>query len=220
MNEYLILKYLHLLAFVYWLGGDLGTFLASRYVIKDDISPEARATALKVMMACDQAPKSSMPLILPLGLQMTQFLGLTSLPTWLMVLIWLVALVWTFNVQFLYFSQSPDAKARVTRLDYAIRIAVIGVIIGFCGLALVQGGWIGAQWVITKLLIFASMVAAGLIVRVRIKPFVAAFGQMMSSGATPELNQTMRSSLGQVRPYVWYIWAGLFVNAALGLRLL
>ena len=38
MNEYLLLKFAHLRAFVYWLGGDLGTFLASRYVIRDDLS--------------------------------------------------------------------------------------------------------------------------------------------------------------------------------------
>ena len=39
------LLYVHVLALVYWLGGDLGTFLASRYITRSDLGVEARKTA-------------------------------------------------------------------------------------------------------------------------------------------------------------------------------
>ena len=70
MSTYLLIKYAHLLAFVYWLGGDLGTFLASRQVVNSSNSPEARSVALKIMLACDMGPKLAMPIILPLGMQL------------------------------------------------------------------------------------------------------------------------------------------------------
>jgi len=219
VNDYLILKFLHLLAFVYWLGGDLGTFLASRHVVREDIEPESRATALKIMLACDQGPKSCMPLIFPLGLQMGQISGLTSLPAWAMILVWLLALVWSINVQYLYFTDNQAAKARVTQFDFGLRVAVILGVVLYAGGALLSGNWIGADWMAWKMLIFAGLVACGLLIRVKLKPFVVAFGQMMATGASPEVNSAMTRSLGQVRPWVWLIWLGLFANAAIGLHL-
>ena len=55
--ELLFFKYAHIIAMVYWLGGDLGTFFASNQVINRGLSPQARQTALKIMLACDRAPK-------------------------------------------------------------------------------------------------------------------------------------------------------------------
>ncbi|MEP5763724.1 MAG: hypothetical protein ABJ308_03990 [Halieaceae bacterium] len=220
MNEYLFLKFLHVLAFVYWLGGDLGTFLASRQVVREDLGAEARATALKIMLACDQGPKTAMPLIFPLGLQMAQSSGLTQLPAWLMLVIWLLALVWAGIVQYLFFSQDPAARARVGRIDFGLRLAVIVAIVISAGAALLGYHWVAAGWMVWKMLIFAAMVGCGLLIRIKLKPFVAAFAQLMSAGASPAVNQAMQQALARVRPWVWMIWLGLFVNAALGLHLL
>ena len=220
MNEYLLLKFFHLLAFVYWLGGDLGTFLSSRYVVRDDISEESRAIALKIMLACDQGPKSCMPLIFPLGLQLGQISGITHLPFWTMALVWLLALVWSCNVQYLYFTDNQAAKARVARFDFALRLAVIVLVVGYAGGSLAGAGWITTDWMAWKMLVFAALVSCGLFIRVRLKPFVSAFGQMMAGGASPQVNAAMALSLDRVRLWVWLIWLGLLVSAAIGLRLI
>ena len=34
---YTVLLYVHVLALVYWLGGDLGTYLSSRHVLNRDL---------------------------------------------------------------------------------------------------------------------------------------------------------------------------------------
>ena len=34
---YSALLYIHVLALVYWLGGDLGTYLSSRHVLRSDL---------------------------------------------------------------------------------------------------------------------------------------------------------------------------------------
>ena len=93
MNEYLLLKFAHILAFVYWLGGDLGTFLASREVINRDHSPQARHVALKIMLACDMGPKLAMPLILPLGVHLAALGGWMTVPTAALIAIWLLSLI-------------------------------------------------------------------------------------------------------------------------------
>ena len=60
--------FLHVLLLVYWLGGDLGTFYSSRYIVKPDLSVEARSTALKIMSFCDVFPRICLVLFLPSGI--------------------------------------------------------------------------------------------------------------------------------------------------------
>ena len=38
---YTLLLYVHVLALVYWLGGDLGTFLSSRHVLRSELGVES-----------------------------------------------------------------------------------------------------------------------------------------------------------------------------------
>jgi hypothetical protein len=220
VTEYLLLKFLHLLAFVYWLGGDLGTFFASRFVVRDDLSVETRATALKIMLGCDQGPKTCMPLMFPLGLQLGQSMGLTSLPGPIMGLVWVLAAIWSCNVQYLYFSDKQEAKARVTRIDFYLRVLVILLIVGYAGGALATGLWITADWLAVKMLVFAALVGCGLLIRIGLRPFVAAFGQLVTSGPSAEINTALSVTLSKVRPYVYLIWLGLLLNAAIGLHLI
>ena len=105
MNEYLLLKFAHIIAFVYWLGGDLGTFIASRQVANDKLSAESRHVALKIMLACDMGPKLAMPLILPLGVQLAATAGMATLPGWALLCLWLVSAYW-FTVVMVLFSLS------------------------------------------------------------------------------------------------------------------
>jgi hypothetical protein len=220
VTEILALKFLHLLAFVYWLGGDLGTFFASRFVTRDDLSPETRAIALKIMLGCDQGPKTCMPLIFPLGLQLGQSMGITSLPVPAMLLVWTVALAWSVNVQYLYFSDNETGKARVTAFDFWLRVAVAVAVAASAVGALVSGAWITADWFAWKMLIFAGLVCCGLMIRVKLRPFVVAFGQLLTAGPSADINRTLAATLAKVRPYVYTIWAGLLLNAAIGLHLL
>ena len=78
----------------------------------------------------------------------------------------------------------------------------------------------GSAWAAWKVMIFAAMVACGIAIRLRLKPFIPAFAEMMSNGASDAGNRAMATSIGRCRPWVWCIWAGLFANAALDLHLI
>lgn len=220
MTDYLILKLLHLLAFVYWLGGDLGTFLASRHVVDAKLSPAQRHTALKIMLACDQGPKLGMPLIFALGFHMAAKIGYLAAPTAAVVAVWLVCLAWFANVNWLYFTQNAAAKAKVAQFDLGFRVVVVlGLAIAGVG-SLVGEGFIKADWLSLKVLIFALMVSCGIYIRIQLKPFVAAFGALMTKGSSPEIEAVLTRALARCRPAVYLIWLGLVAAAALGLHLL
>ncbi len=220
MSFYLSLKLLHILAFVYWLGGDLGTFFSSRFVVDDRLSPAQRGTALKIMLGCDQGPKLAMPLIFALGYSMSMQLDYIVAPGWSEVLVWLIALLWFANVNYLYFTQNMAAKARLSRIDLSFRVAMVAGLVCAAVLALLGDSAIGPDWLALKILIFAALVACGIYIRIQLKPFVAAFTQLMTQGSSPEVEGTLNQALGRCRPAVYLIWIGLILNAALGIHLI
>jgi hypothetical protein len=217
---YLFAKLAHILGFVYWLGGDLGTFFGSKYVIDPSKSPEARAMALKIMLACDQGPKIAMPLIFPLGMEMAANLGLVEVILPLRWAVWIVAIIWCFNVNYLYFSKNIAVKKIVTRIDFWIRIAAVITITAYAIIGLAEEQLIKADWISHKMLIFAVMVVFGLLIRIALKPFPADFRLLMTEGSSDALNARLTRQMKLAKPWVWGIWAGLFANAMIGVHLL
>jgi hypothetical protein len=59
-----------------------------------------------------------------------------------------------------------------------------------------------------------------LIIRIKLRPFGAAFSSLANGNANDEDNRNIRSSLDATRPFVISIWIGLIASAALGLHLL
>lgn len=220
MTTYLTLKLLHILAFVYWLGGDLGTFFSSRFVADPTLSPAQRGTALKIMLGCDQGPKLAMPLIFAIGYSMSTQLSMIHAPAWLEAAVWLIALIWFANVNYLYFTQNQEAKARLSQIDLWFRVIVVIGLLAVAAFSLAGTGPIAAGWLALKIAIFASLVACGIWIRIQLKPFVTAFMQLMTSGSNDDIEATLSRALGRCRPAVYLIWVGLIVNAALGLHLI
>lgn len=218
--SYLFLKLLHLIAMVYWLGGDLGTFYSSRFVVDPKLSPAQRHTALKIMLGCDQGPKLCMPLIFAIGWSMSTQIGLMAAPAFVEVLVWIVALGWFANVNYLYFTQNQQAKARIAQIDLWFRVGVVALLVTLGVASLFGKGPFGADWLAAKVLVFAALVACGIYIRIQLKPFVAAFGQLMAKGSSPDVEATLSRALARCRPPVYLIWTGLIVNAALGIHLL
>ena len=220
MTTYLFLKLLHILAFVYWLGGDLGTYFSSRFVVDPKLSPAQRGTALKIMLGCDQGPKLCMPLIFSIGFSMSTTLSFIVAPLWAELLVWLVCLAWFANVNWLYFTNNQAAKARVSQFDLSFRVVVVIALGGASVWALLGDNFIRPDWLAWKILVFAALVACGIYIRIQLKPFVSAFGALMTQGSSEAVEQTLQKSLGRARPAVYLIWVGLILNAALGLHLI
>lgn len=220
MTTYLSLKLLHIVAMVYWLGGDLGTFFASRFVVDPKLSPAQRGTALKIMLGCDQGPKLCMPLIFAIGFSMSTHMGFISAPAYIDAVVWTVALLWFANVNYLYFTGNAPAKARLSQIDLWFRVLVVVGLTTAALHALLADSAIRADWLAVKILIFAGLVACGIYIRIQLKPFVAAFGQLMSKGSSADVEATLTDSIGRCRPAVYLIWTGLLINAALGLHLI
>lgn len=220
MNEYLLIKLLHIICFVYWLGGDLGTFYASRFVVRSDLSNESRSTALTIMMGCDQGPRFAMPLILPLGLHLAHITGLFAVSDVWLTITWLLAAIWVTTVMVLHFAHGKSFIPALTQFDFYFRAVMIVGLLALSIYALMTGNILKADWLATKLLIFALLVACGLMIRVGLKPFMTGWGKLMAGDTSDAVNQQIQQAIAKCRPYVYAIWVGLLICAAFGTHLI
>ena len=220
MNEILLLKMAHLLCLVFWLGGDLGVFYSSFYVADEKQSAAGRVVAAKILFGLDQGPRICMALILALGVQLAYSMGMLQIPVWSVALTWLVCLGWLGMVLILHFAAHSRDLSILTRFDWWFRITMILLLVFIPAVALSTGKPMMLPFVAYKLWVFAVLVAAGLMVRVKLKPFGPAFAKLASGQVDDAANLTIRKSLASVRPFVMVIWLGLLVNTALGLHLI
>ncbi len=209
------LKLLHLLCFVYWLGGDLGTFYAAGLVVRRDLSPEARVTAARIMAATDLAPRVAMPVTVASGLHLAVASGFLALAGWTVVVAWALCGAWLAMVLVLH--HRPGTAALV-RVDFGWRVLLVAGLLLVAMMGLTQAWPQPAPWLALKLAAFAATVFCGLMIRMRIKPFGPAFAQLVRGQASEVVNRDIALSLGRARPWVVGIWALLLLAAFTGLH--
>lgn len=208
----ILLTLLHVLVFVYWLGGDLGAFYAS-HILTDRTQPTpARAAAAKVLSAVDMAPRTALILAAPTGLH------LAALKSWLTVsdlqiaVVWLASLAWLALAWIIHLRHAPP-RAFARRLDLVLRWSAIAILlVGASGLLMEAPLFIRLKLVILALAIFA-----GLMVRVVLAPFGPAFVRLVSGDGDDAVNNTLETTLQRARPFVIGIWALLLLAATLGI---
>lgn len=213
---YTFLIFIHVLALVYWLGGDLGTYLSSKYVLDEKLSVESRQTAFGILLACDMGPKLAMPIILGAGLHLTHILWGEAVTGSMVAVGWVIVAVW-LSLIFAQHTSLATSWPQLAKLDLTLRYGVIVAML-FLVVLSYQSGL--PNWLLAKMFVYLSLVACGIAVRYALKPFALAYGRMLNEGASSEINEAMRFHMGVCRRYVWVIWAGLFLNTALGVKFL
>lgn len=205
-----LITLLHILVFVYWLGGDLGVFYASTILTDTKTSPQGRIAAAKVLAQVDMAPRTAMILTLPTGLTLAGLSGYVALSNfallgiWVLTFGWLV-LAWVIHIRHL----APHCVAR--KVDLGVRGLVF---VGLLGVAVTNTL---PLFLSLKLAILAVTIVMGLLIRRALWPFDAAFGTMVMTGPTTQTDHIIAKCLNQSRPVVLCIWGLLLMAALLGI---
>lgn len=212
------LKLLHLLCFVYWLGGDLGTFYASGFVRRRELPPAARVMAATIMNGTDVAPRLCMPLTLASGVHLAVAAGWVALPATAVATVWAACAAWLALVLVLQRGVDASWQALLVRLDFGGRIVVAGGA-GALAVAGLLGLWLQPlPWLALKLGCFAATVFCGLMIRVHVRPFGPAFARLVRQGADEAGDVAIAQALGRARPWVVGIWGLLLLAAYTGLH--
>jgi hypothetical protein len=209
-----LISLMHVLVFVYWLGGDLGAFYTSRMVSDPARPVAARMAAAQALTALDMAPRTALILALPTGVTLAVVTGHVVLAPFLVAGLWAASLGWLWLAWRIHLKHLPPG-AIIRRLDLAIRWSVLTGLMGF-GLGIASGLTAAPLFIGLKLLVLAAAIATGLWVRKLIAPFGPAFAALATQGPSDEGDRIIARTLAQARPAVMLIWALLLTAAFLG----
>ena len=210
-----LLKYLHILLFVYWLGGDAGVFYSSGFVTNTKLTKDQRMTAFKIFVTLDMLPRYCLALMLTVGGLLAEYVGYKH-ETWMLVALVVLGPVWVWVVHTIHAKEGTDFAKRLARIDYYFRVFMIVAIVVSVIYHWNNGALQPYPWLAAKLLIFAFLIFCGFMIRRNIPPFVEGFRVLASTGATPESDRKMLGGMGACRPYVLAIWAGVAIEALIG----
>ena len=211
-----LLKYLHILLFVYWLGGDAGVFYSSTFVTNSSLNKDQRMMAFKIFHNLDMLPRYCMALMLTVGGLLAEYVGYKH-ESWMIAGLIVLAPVWVWTVHTIHVKAGTALAATLTKIDYNFRLFMILAIVVSVIYHWTTGPLQPFPWLAAKLWFFAFLIFCGFMIRRNIPPFVEGFRTLASSGATPESDQKMVLGMGACRPYVLAIWAGVAIEALIGI---
>lgn len=214
MIDQALFALLHVLVFVYWLGGDLGAFYTSHFLTQTNVTSDRRLMAAKIVGDVDMAPRTALILALPTGLILAESKGWISMGSPIIGAIIVASLVWLALAWKLHLAHdTPPAWIKTT--DTLIRYGLILALVTSGGLALASIIEL-PLFIALKLLALAGCVALGLYIRVVLKPLGPALMGLTGPNAS-SAEADLASTLNRARPLVMGIWALLLIAAFLGL---
>lgn len=216
MSSYSLWLFLHILLFVYWLGGDLGVFVLARAARRADLGFAERAFALRTATLIDFTPRICFALMFPVGLHVVAAGGFATVPAWALALAWAVAAGW---IGLLLALARSEGSERAVRLDAAHRLlqGVLAVVIGGLGVASLLGaGPFPEGWLALKVLLFGLIFLLGIGIDRQFRPIVPAFGRLAREGSTPEVETVIGRAIDAAIRYVLALYALLVIIAFLG----
>lgn len=199
-----LLTLLHLLIPIYWLGGDLGAFYGSRFMIDPARSVPERMMALKILNNIDMAPRTTLILAFPTGFGLAVAKGWIDVPGSAAILVWVLGLAWLALAWTVHLKHGP-AGAGYKRVDIAVR---------YVGLA---GAIALPLFISLKLLALATCISIGLLVRRQLVPLFPAIIALRENGPTPEGDRTIKGVIAITQPTVMVLWVVVLIACFLGI---
>lgn len=209
-----LLTLIHVLVFVYWLGGDLGAFYGSNFMVDPKRTVVERQMALKILNNIDMAPRTALILALPTGLALAWMKGWVEMPAYVPAAVALLSLAWLALAWAVHLNHSGGTALK--RLDIAVRWVVLILLFGF-GFAAILKVIELPLFIALKLIVLGTCVSLGLVVRKQLVPLFVAFREMVATGPTAETDATIARVNGNARIVVLTLWALLLIASYLGI---
>ncbi|MCS6947180.1 MAG: hypothetical protein NZM12_06165 [Steroidobacteraceae bacterium] len=210
-------QFVHLLLFVFWLGADVGVWLAMWFVRDGRLSFETRATIIRLAFWIDLAPRCAFALMIPVGAELARGLGVFPPSSTLRAGAWAMGLAWcALHVTVLLRKGTPLA-ARLRRINVGFE-AAMGIGLGAVALAALLDVAAVAHWppwFAVKVLLFGAVFLVVLGIDTRFQPFTMLLATS-PRGPTPEQQLRIRRATDLTLAWALLLYALLLAIAYLG----
>lgn len=209
-NELSILRWVHILAMVYWLGGEWGVFQTSYHVTNRELSLEERRRHMETAYRIDILARTGIVLLLPLGLHMGKLYGfvpfLDGVGIWLM---WLFFAIWLGMTWTAFLKRETDIGITVTMLEEKLRYPLILALfvvsfMAFGGSGPIESGD-GNHWYPAKMGLYAFALCIGLFLRLVMRRWTERF-RILAAGPNAAEEAALEKEIGQARIAAYIYW--------------
>ncbi len=219
ITELAVLRWLHILAMVYWLGGEWGVFQTSRHVVNRDLSMEERRRHMETAYRIDILARTGIIMLLPLGLHMGNIWGVQPLGGGWLWLMWILFAGWLGLCWAAFVYRETDRGIRLTIWDERIRYLVIPALLISAILSLLGHGpfeaGTGQKWFAWKVLIYGLLLVIGLQLRYIMREWTKLF-RVLAAGPDAEAESTLEKSLRFGKRLAYVYWVGIATVAFFG----
>ena len=206
--SYEVIKFVHILLLVFWLGTDIGVLLLARRFRDASLSVETRLTLLQMAMVIDTLPRICFIVMLPAGVHLANAAGLLDVGASGMLGLWaLAALLLTVNMAA---AKNPGTPlgARLQRLNW-LGLGVTGLLIIGTGTAALLGGTPEmAVWLAAKIIVYGLVYWFAIGIDWMFLPVGRLTAELAEKGTSEEIEAGITRTVDQT------MWAVLLVYAA------
>lgn len=214
-----LLKWLHIIAMVYWLGGEWGVFHTSRYVIDRNLSMEERRRHMNTAYIIDIPARTGIILLMPIGLHMGYYWGVQPYGGNWIIAIWVFTILWLSVCWAAFFYRETDRGLLLTKVDEKVRYILIPLMLIATVTSLMGHGPFNAgdmqKWFSIKLGLFAILLIIGLILRFIMREWTEMF-RILAEGPNNEVEDRLEKSIKLGRTLAYFYWIGIATVAFFG----
>jgi hypothetical protein len=210
LNELDVLRWVHILAMVYWLGGEWGVFQTSYNIVNRKLSLEERRRHLETAYRIDILARTGIILLLPLGLHMGHIYGFQPYGGGFLVGMWIAFAAWLCLTWSAFLARESDLGIRLTKIDEALRYVLIPLIFIVGVSSLLGHGPLevgpGTLWYPAKLTLYGFALIIGLGLRFVMRAWTVRF-RRLAEGPNPAEEAALEREivLARLMAYVYWI---------------
>lgn len=214
-----VLKWGHIVAMVYWLGGEWGVFQTSYNVVNRALPIEERRRHMETAYRIDILARTGILLLFPLGWHMGHFWGVQPFGGSAITAVWIFFGLWLALCWAAFIRRETDTGIVLTLWDERIRYVVIPAIVIAALTSLAGYGpfSVGAsqKWYSIKILLFGGALIIGLLLRFIMREWSALF-RILAAGENAEVEDRLEQSIRLGRGLAYLYWITILSIAFLG----
>lgn len=176
-----LLVFVHVVLFVYSIGGDIAVFYIGKYLTREDLSLDERLRVRDIRLMVDMSARTCLVLLLPVGFTLATAYNSPLTGSWL-ILFWGASLGWLWLVWLIHLKRESLLGETLRSIDIWIRYGVAMGMIGFGAYSFLSDGPIYDGWLATKITLYGVVILNGIWIRTIIARWQHAYDLVRAGG--------------------------------------
>ena len=218
MTAYLTLKFAHLLMFVFWVGTDMGVFVAARRSTDASLPFVTRVTLLHVALRIELLPRTMWKAALPLGAMLSSNLGLLPISGPSLILLWIFSIVWwAISMAGAWWYDKPRGHRLARITSWLTSFVGVTLIVAAISSWLGAGPCVpGVPWLYLKVGLYGVINLMVVWMTAAFDPIGVAFGRLAVEGSKPEIESTISNTMRRSTLIIWSTYALVVIVGFVG----